>query len=234
MMILTGSPPQWPQSSLVHMIETVRRTYGTPDSTYYINEEGLDPDVLITDLKAAEEAKEPVFLIGITLAFYQLLERLQDLGMSFNLPPGSRVMDTGGFKGWSIDIKKEELYSRYQKTLGIPPHFIVNEYGMTEMCSQFYDNVLVNHLSGRDQPRFKIIPPWVRTAVVDPDTLQETPHGTAGMLKHLDLANCGSVMALLTDDIGYAVGNGFELEGRIQGSEPRGCSLLVEEIKRPL
>jgi hypothetical protein len=234
MMILTASPSQWPRSSLVYMMEVVRKTYGAPDSTYYITDAGLDLDHLIQDLKAAEQRNEPVFLLGITLVFDQLIKRLRELGIRFNLAPSSRLMDTGGFKGRTIGIEKEDLYSRYQNALGIPQNFIVNEYGMTEMGSQFYDNVLVNHLNGRNQPRFKIVPPWVRTTVVDPETLKEAPHGTAGMLKHLDLANCGSVSALLTDDLGYTVDNGFELTGRIEGAEPRGCSLLMEELKRPL
>ena len=234
MIILTGSPSRWPHSSLVHMMEVVRKAYSAPGSTYYIKEQGLDLDGLIQDLQAAEETEEPVFLIGITTAFYQLIQRLRELGTRFNLAHGSRLMDTGGFKSQTIGIEKEELYSRYQNALGIPQDFIVNEYGMTEMSSQFYDHVLVNHLSGRHPPRFKIIPPWVRTTVVDPETLKEAPHGTTGMLQHLDLANCGSVAALLTDDLGYAVDEGFELTGRIEGAEPRGCSLLMEELKRAL
>jgi hypothetical protein len=233
MMILTASPSKWPRSSLVHMMEVVRTAYGAPGATYYIKDEGLDLDVLIKDLKDAEDENEPVFLLGITLAFYQLMKRLRELGIRFHLAHGSRLMDTGGFKGRNTDIEKEELYSVYQKALGIPFHFIVNEYGMTEMGSQFYDNVLVNSLSRRNQPRFKIIPPWVRTKVVDPDTLEEVPRGSAGLLHHLDLANCGTVMALLTEDLGYTVDDGFELAGRIEGAEPRGCALLMEEIKRP-
>ena len=147
-------------------------------------------------------------------------------------------MDTGGFKGQRSEISKEELYRGYEEVLGIPKEFIVNEYGMTEMTSQFYDNVLLNHFQGRhalsadrQAPRHKTIPHWVRTTVVDPETLAEVPAGTVGILKHLDLANCGSVMALLTEDLGYAVADGFELAGRIEGAEARGCSLLIEEMR---
>ena len=58
------------------------------------------------------------------------------------------------------------------------------------------------------------------------------PPGSTGMLRHYDLANCGSVMALQTEDIGHTIGDGFEITGRATGSEARGCSLLVEEILR--
>ena len=232
MMILTGSPLLWPHSSLTYMMEVVRKSYGAPDSAYYIKEDGLDVETLLKELECAERTEEPVFLLGITLAFYELLERIQNRRIRFHLPPGSRMMDTGGFKNRQTEIEKGALYARYQEALGIPQHFIINEYGMTEMGSQFYDNVLINHFSRRDQKRFKTIPPWVRTAVVDPETLCEVPHGSVGMLKHFDLANCGSVMAILTEDLGRRVDDGFELAGRIQGAEPRGCSLLIEEFRR--
>lgn len=246
MMILTGSPSLWPHSSLAYMMEVVRRAFGADGSTYYLKEGGLDLEAVISDLKAAEKTAEPVFLLGITLAFWELMTRVRSRGLNFSLPPGSRIMDTGGLKGHRTEISKEELYRAYKEMLGIPKEFIVNEYGMTEMGSQFYDNVLANHFRGRhalsadrQAPRFKTAPHWVRTMVVDPETLIEVPIGTIGILKHLDLANCGSVMALLTEDLGYAVADGlpagqagFELAGRIQGAEARGCSLLIEEMRR--
>jgi Acyl-protein synthetase, LuxE len=75
-------------------------------------------------------------------------------------------------------------------------------------------------------------PPWVRTRVLQPETLEECPEGTVGLLCHLDLANVGSVAAVLTEDIGVRVGDGFVLSGRAPGSDARGCSLVMEEIMR--
>jgi hypothetical protein len=230
MMILTGSPWLWPQSSLAYMMEAVRKAHGTEHSSYYIHDRGLNLESLIADLQTAESVGESVFLLGITPAIFELIDRVRSLGIKFSLPPGSRIMDTGGFKGRRTEISKGELYGLYREALGIPEEFIVNEYGMTEMSSQFYDNVLANHFRDRHEPRYKSVPPWVRTTVVDPETLEEAPRGTVGLLKHLDLANCGSVMALLTEDLGYATGNGFVLAGRVQGAEARGCSLLIEEL----
>ena len=124
-----------------------------------------------------------------------------------------------------------------EKWLGVSSSYIVNEYGMTEMCSQFYDNVLADRVKGHPDPsypvRYKQIPPWVRTMVMDPETLEEVPHGTVGILRHFDLANCGSVMALQTDDMGYRIGlDGIEITGRATSAEARGCSLIVEELLR--
>jgi len=66
--------------------------------------------------------------------------------------------------------------------------------------------------------------------VVDPETLREVPPGQAGLLRHCDLANAGSVMAIQTDDIGYATGTGFEITGRAPGAEARGCALALDEF----
>ena len=232
MMILTGSPLLWPHSSLTHMMEVIRQEYGGPDSGYFITEAGLDIEGLSRSLREACEQGRPVMLAGVTLAFHQFLNHCRERRLAFRLPLGSRIMDTGGFKGRKVNLSPTDLYHRYEIVLGIPQTHIVNEYGMTEMSSQFYDNVLADHLSGLSRPRHKRVPPWVRTRVMDPETLEERPPGSTGMLRHYDLANCGSVMALQTEDIGHTIGDGFEITGRATGSEARGCSLLVEEILR--
>jgi acyl-CoA synthetase (AMP-forming)/AMP-acid ligase II len=230
MLILTGSPAFWPHSSLAHMMEVIRQEYGGLDSVYYITDAGLDLEGLSRSLREACEQNRPVMLSGVTLAFHQFLDYCQARRVTFRLPPGSRIMDTGGFKGRKIDFSKTELYRRYEEGLGVSQTHIVNEYGMTEMGSQFYDNVLSDHLNGITRPRHKRIPPWVRTRVVDPETLEDRPPGSMGVLRHFDLANCGSVSALQTEDIGLAVADGFEITGRAADAEARGCSLLVEEI----
>ena len=72
-------------------------------------------------------------------------------------------------------------------------------------------------------------PPWVRTQVVDPESLAPLPEGEIGLLRHFDLANLHSVAAVQTDDLGVWRGDGFEVLGRAAGAEPRGCSLAAEE-----
>jgi acyl-CoA synthetase (AMP-forming)/AMP-acid ligase II len=232
MLILAGSPVLWPHSSLTQMMEVIRQEYGGPDSVYFMTEAGLDLEGLSRSLREVCEQNRPVMLAGVTLAFHQFLDHCRERRMAFRLPPGSRIMDTGGFKGRKIELSKTELYRHYEEALGIPQTHIVNEYGMTEMSSQFYDNVLADHINGLSRPRHKRVPPWVRMRVMDPETLEERPPGSTGMLRHYDLANCGSVMALQTEDIGHTIGDGFEITGRATGSEARGCSLLVEEILR--
>ena len=147
-------------------------------------------------------------------------------------------METGGYKGRTRVVAREELYAGLQETLGVPLDHIVNEYGMTEMLSQFYEPVLVGGAGGfggsaamRDLgQRYHRGPPWVRTLVLDPLSLEPMPVGAVGILAHFDLANLGSVAAVLTEDLGQATAGGFHLMGRSLGAEPRGCSLAMEEF----
>jgi Acyl-protein synthetase, LuxE len=236
-MILTGSPETWPDSSLAHMTGIVHRQYAAENqigrnTPWFINDGGLEVDRLLRSLADACERNEPVILMGVTLAFHQVLSHARNHRLSFRLPSGSRIMDTGGFKGRKIELSRIELYRWYEEVLGVPQTHIVNEYGMTEMGSQFYDNVLADHVNGLSRPRHKRIPPWVRTRVMDPDSLEELPPGSTGILRHYDLANCGSVMALQTEDIGRTIADGFEIVGRSTGAESRGCSLIIEELMR--
>lgn len=82
----------------------------------------------------------------------------------------------------------------------------------------------------RSRVRFKEVPPWVRTRILDPATLEEVPPGEVGLLTHYDLANCGSVIAIETEDLGFRIEEGFEVLGRAPGAEARGCSLTIEEL----
>ncbi|MFQ5882428.1 MAG: long-chain fatty acid--CoA ligase [Candidatus Methylomirabilales bacterium] len=231
MLILAPSPDLLPTSSLSHMLEVVREAYGGEGSAYWVGEKGLDLHGILRTLGEVERRQEPVCLLGTSFAFTHLLDFCLQEGWAFHLPEGSRLMDTGGFKGRSREVSREELFRLYQKVLGIPEAFCINEYGMTEMGSQFYDNTLKDRVRGLSRPRFKEIPPWVRTRVLDPATLEELPEGEVGLVTHYDLANCGSVMAVETEDLGYKIGEGFEVVGRAPGAEARGCSLTAEELQ---
>jgi hypothetical protein len=110
----------------------------------------------------------------------------------------------------------------------------VNEYGMTELCSQRYDAVLRDRFAGNSlAPRRLAGPPWLRTRVLDPDTLAVVSDGATGLLCHHDLANAGSVAMVLTEDLGRSIGDdGIEVLGRVRGAVPRGCGLLLAELEQ--
>jgi hypothetical protein len=225
--------PSWqsqPDSSLGFMLSDVVDQFGTLGSGFFVDSRGLDTDGLVRSLKAAEDSGEPVGLLGVVLAFVHLLEDLDRKELAFRLPPGSRIMDTGGFKGRSREVSRREMLALYERILSVPPGFVVNEYGMTELSSQFYDSSLL----GGD-PEVKLGPHWVRTVVIDPESEVEAARGRPGLLRHVDLANLDSVMAVESEDMGVAREAGFVLLGRAGGAEPRGCSIPVDELleKRP-
>lgn len=230
MLILAPSPDLLPTSSLSHMLEVVREAYGGKDSVYFVGERGIDLTGLLRTLREVEARQEPVCLLGSSFAFVHLLDVCHQKGWRFRLSDGSRLMDTGGFKGRSREVSREELLRLYEEVLAIPEAFCINEYGMTEMGSQFYDNALRDRMHERSRVRFKEVPPWVRTRILDPATLEEVPPGEVGLLTHYDLANCGSVIAIETEDLGFRIEEGFEVLGRAPGAEARGCSLTIEEL----
>jgi hypothetical protein len=181
----------------------------------------------------AEETRRcdgPVCVLSTAFALVHLL----DAGTGpIPLPPGSRVMETGGFKGRSREVERGELYRRVAELFAVPEGRIVAEYGMTELSSQFYDaSLVIGHPSLAAHPRVKVPPAWMRSVAVDPVSLEPLPPGETGLLRHVDLCNRGSVIAVQTEDLGRVVDadGGIELFGRAPEAEPRGCSRAVEDL----
>jgi len=230
MLILGPSPELAPDSSLTWMMERVRVAFAGDTSGYFVDADGLRLEPLLDELDRSEGRGAPIMMLGTAAAVAHLLDSLEGRGLRFSLPPGSRLMETGGFKRQRREIPREEFYARLTTVLALSEHYCVAEYGMTELCSQFYDNVLKEWARGRPvELRHKVVPHWVRTQVVDAESLEPLPEGTVGVLRHYDLANLDSVMAVQTDDLGVATTEGFEIIGRATGSELRGCSLAMDQ-----
>ena len=223
MPILSLIPPWHPrgQSSLGFMATEVITTLGTADSMTVIGDRGIDYEHLN---KRLQSATQPLCILGTSLAFVHWFDELERTNQRFNLPAGSRVMDTGGFKGNQRAITSDELRVKYSDLLGIEPRHVVNEYGMTELLSQFYDA----HLRSAGLDNVKQGPPWMRSTVVDPETLKPKANADVGLLRHFDLANVFSVSAVQTEDLGRMRDGGFELLGRVAGAAPRGCSIAMD------
>jgi hypothetical protein len=234
---LLPDPSTRSDSSLVHMAGVMAREWDPEGGVFLADPEWrLDPALLWEALERLAEEGVPVLVLGTAFAFVHLVDLAAGDDRSVSLPPRSRVMETGGFKGRSRRVSREELYGGISRVLGVPPGRIVNEYGMTELLSQFYEPVL---REGERAPggqrladRYLVGPPWVRTRILDPESLDPVEPGRPGLLCHLDLANLHSVSAVLTEDLGVAAGDGFRVLGRIPGAEPRGCSLTMEELLR--
>lgn len=211
-------------SSLAHYLGLAMQDFGTADSAYYLDQNGLRTDALCESLRKAEQSGQAYALLGASYSFVHLLDELQSRGQSFALPKGSRILDTGGFKGQSRDIPMDDFYAQLSATFGIDRRQCINMYGMTELSTQFYD------AGNATLPSVKSGPHWIRTRVVDPLSGHDVPPGARGVLAHCDLGNFNSVTTILTEDVGVAVDGGFLLLGRAQGSAAKGCSLAVEEF----
>lgn len=228
---LVPDPAAAPRSSLGYMIGRVMESFGAPGSGYFVDPEGgIRYPELHRALERSCRAGAPVCLLGTAFAFVHWLDHLAARGLRFELPSGSRIMETGGFKGRSRAVTREELYDALRERLGVPHDHIVNEYGMTEMLSQFYEPVLRESRGRGPLHRRHVPPPWVRSRILDPTTLEPVPYGEEGILHHFDLANAGSVASILTDDLALAYRDGFRLLGRVEGAEPRGCSIAMDEL----
>ena len=225
MLSLIPSLEQVPDSSLSFMIDHVLARFGGEDSMSAIGRRGVDAPALRSWLGARQRSGEPVLLLATALSLHQALEALDRLGLRFRLPHGSVIFETGGFKTRKHDLERSDLLERVKTTLAVEPSAVVREFGMTELTSQAYTRTLL----GGDSDLF-VCPHWMRVRILDPDTLEEMPAGADGMIALLDLANLGSALHLLTEDIGSADGDGFRLRGRAAGAELRGCSLTAEEL----
>jgi hypothetical protein len=224
--VLAPSSAESPDSSLSHMFDTMIREAGSADSGHWVVRGVLDVPRALRALEAAERSSGPVAICGTAFAFVHLLEELDGRGRRYSLPRSARVMETGGFKGRSRAVSRDELYAWIEDRLGVPSARIVNQYGMTELGSQFYDSVLREPAA----PRRKLAPPWTRVRIVDPLSGETLAPGRTGAIVVHDLANTGSVCAVQTADLGVAIGDGFEVLGREPGAEERGCSIAVDEL----
>jgi hypothetical protein len=218
---------QLPDSSLSFMADHILTQYGSPESLTAFGPRGVEAAKARSWAGARQREGRPVLVLATAFALAQWLDALADrLGLKFRLPAGTAIFETGGFKGRTTELTRGELLARVQEGLGVTPDFVVREYGMTELTSQCYTPVLL----GGDPDLF-VAPHWVRVRLLDPETLEEVPAGTPGLISVFDLANLGSAVHLLTEDLGVAEGDGFRLVGRAAGSELRGCSLVVEELR---
>ncbi len=231
MRFLAPPPEEASDSSLTHMFETLRASEGGPTSGFDLRDGQLDLDALQRVVRQAEEGATPLLLLGTSFAFVHFLDATTATRSGiWSLPTGSRVMETGGFKGRSREVPAEDLRADLATRFDLPETSIINQYGMTELGSQFYDSTAVDP-SG---PRRKLAPPWTRVRIIDPTTQKDVAAEETGMIVIHDLANTGSVAAIQTADLGRIVRNeegdeiGFSVLGRFEGAEQRGCSIATD------
>ncbi len=239
-MNLVPDPRENPHSSLGFMMGVVARERGDGADGWYLHGDALDVDGFVRDVARARADGVAVCVAATAFALVALTDALAERGVTLALPDGSRIMETGGFKGRTRVVERAVLYAEASARLGVPVEAIVAEYGMTELSSQYYDAFASRN---RVEPRVKVAPPWLRPIVVDGEG-RPLPLGVVGAIRHVDLANRGSVIAIETEDLGALVeaqahGDGgaaadarpgLVLLGRERGAELRGCSLDAESL----
>jgi len=193
-------------SSLVYMVDKLIQLSQHPQSGFYLNEyEQLS--ALLTEL---ENRKQKTLLVGVTFALLDFAEK--------NPQPLQHIiiMETGGMKGRREEMIRPQVHELLKTAFQLPA--IHSEYGMTELLSQAYS---------KGEGLFTC-PPWMKLLVRDEEDPFVVKKSGAGTINIIDLANIYSCSFIATDDVGKIHSNGsFEVLGRIDGSDLRGCSLMV-------
>lgn len=195
-------------SSLVYMVNDLIKKTEKKESGFYLNNlEDLAKK--LTDLDAKGKK---TLLIGVSFALLDLIEKHQ-----FQLN-NTIIMETGGMKGRRKEIIRQELHQLLQKGFGVDK--IHSEYGMTELLSQAYSN---------GNGIFKT-PNWMKILIRDTeDAFTIFPHNKTGGINVIDLANRNSCSFIATQDLGKTFKNStFEILGRFDNSDIRGCNLMIE------
>jgi hypothetical protein len=194
-------------SSLIYMVEDLIKRSDSPESGFYLD----NHDALIEKLISLDQAGQNVILIGVTYALLDLLEK-----QKFDLK-NTIIMETGGMKGRRKEMIREELHGLLYDGFGVSA--IHSEYGMTELLSQAYS--LGNGV-------FEC-PNWMHILIRDTeDSLTYVNEGKTGGINVIDLANINSCSFIATQDLGKKNPNkAFEVLGRFDNSDIRGCNLMV-------
>ncbi|MBT5480264.1 MAG: hypothetical protein HOI50_10920 [Verrucomicrobia bacterium] len=234
-LFLTPNKQSAPHSSLIHMFGTIADSLPPEVTSHFVGKISAENEwVLPLSATIDQLAKigQPVCLFGTAFLFVHLLDHLEAAGTRLSLPEGSVAFETGGYKGKSRSLTKEKLYQEIESKLGILEKNILCEYGMSELSSQAYDlqSKSDSHFNDGSTTRRLRFPPWARCHVISPETMLEVPEGDTGLIQVIDLANVWSSVSILTEDIGIPHKEGFELLGRAEISEPRGCSLMSEDF----
>jgi len=215
-------------SSLAHMCGLFVRAFGDTESVarpFFVRDGRLDVDALRSRVLALRRRGPATIVLSTSFALVHLLDALGDDVLP--LPAGSRVMQTGGFKGRSREVAAVDLRRAMARLFAIDERAIAGEYGMSELSSQFWEATLVDNQA---RGGVYVAPPWARVVPVHPETLEPMPEGEPGIARIEDLANVDSAFAVLTQDRVRGVPGGFEFLSRSPGAPPRGCSIALDEM----
>jgi len=227
LVILAPSAGELPDSSLAYMLDRFGAWFGDGPSVYVMRQDRIDAELLGRTLHDAQKCGRKVALLGTSFAFVHAEDALG--ARRFALPAGSRIMQTGGFKGRAREIAAAQMSSLLAQRYGVAEALIVQEYGMTELSSQLYESSLREAVLGHPPGARRLWwPGWVRVTIVDPETLAQVPAGAEGLARIDDLANVDTACAIQTADRACALLDGIRVLGRAAAATPRGCSIAAD------
>jgi len=234
-LILAPSPEMAPSMGMATGMDETRRHFGTADSRFLLDYSGLDIKGLIAALEQSESSGVPVAMIGSTSAFVYFFNACKARGLRFGLPAGSRIGDGGGYRGRFGELTQDDFFRLAFEVLAIPPSHCVNVLGMAETATGYFDDTLRAAVCGKPSRRRRKAPPWARVEVVGIDDLQPLPPGETGLLRHYDLANLPTVIAVQTDNLGYVDEDGdFQIVGRAKLVDGKLVPLPSERAVGPM
>ncbi len=198
-------------SSLIYMTDDLIRQSKHPESGFYLH----NYEELLITLQKLEAGKQKTILLGVTYSLLDIAELF--VAGNYKKLNHTLVMETGGMKGKRREMIREELHSILGESFGVK--VIHSEYGMTELLSQAYS---------KGEGRF-FTPPWMKILIRDTnDPFSFLPYNRTGGINVIDLANINSCAFIATQDLGKSFDDGsFEVLGRFDASDIRGCNLLV-------
>ncbi|MDA8241076.1 MAG: hypothetical protein M0Z67_11995 [Nitrospiraceae bacterium] len=236
-LVLAPSPEMAPSMGMAIGIDQTRRHFGTPDSKFLLGKSGIHINELLKALRESEASGVPVALIGATSAYVYFFQACRRKKMKFCLPPGSRICDGGGYRGRFGKLTRADYYAMVQETLGIPGSHCVNVLGEAETATNLFDDSLRRKVKGLPfRERSRPVPPWCRVRAMSIDDLSPLPDGEIGLLAHWDLANVPTVLAVITDNLGYTTdnGRGCEMVGRAKIENGKVSPLPDETAGSPM
>lgn len=236
-LILAPSPELAPSMGMAIGMDQTRRAFGTSDSAFLLGKSGIDIKGLLKALRASEAGGVPVALIGATSAYVYFFQACRRKRMSFHLPPGSRICDGGGYRGRFGVVTREDYYAMVHEILAIPDSHCVNVLGEAETATNLFDDSLRRHVKELPpRKRTRPVPPWSRVRAMSIDDLKPLPDGEVGLLAHWDLANVPTVLAVITDNLGYTTdnGRGCEMVGRAKIENGKVSPLPDERPSGPM
>lgn len=256
LLVLGPDPAKAPDSIMSYGMSRLVEKFGLEGSGFLACHSQVDLELLLEAVNRCVAESIPVAIMGSSFACLNFFEFLAARDSRLALSSGSRLLHAGGFKGRTREIPVHAFVAMASVRLGLAPERVVNLLGMTELASQIYDqrpaqfDFTSRSGDSHNEPAFhlKAPPKWMRTLIVDPRLPGDSDEGSLmspvekkGILRHFDLANIERPLAVQSEDLAAGrllsaaqghppPGYVFEILGRAELSEPRGCSLSSEDL----